>query len=166
MNTAQPTPCKTCLGPRAWPLRGYAAKRGFCSNDCACRWVPVLRSVLCANETCKRGEGARKVFTTYIARARCCSQPCQNIVRQREVHGWKARGVIGLPKPRRPKERIPVHQDLPADTIDKMLATMAARRKATRSWLRIEDPYAQRPGSALHETALITHEMDTEGAYL
>jgi hypothetical protein len=55
--------------------------------------------------------------------------------------------------------------DLTEAQIEAILARRAATRRNTRSWLRIDDPWAQRAGAALHQSALITHSMDLDGAY-
>ena len=56
------------------------------------------------------------------------------------------------------------HVDLSAEQIDAKLAALAAHRKATRSWLRIEDPWQQRRGSELHHMA--GGDLSTDGALL
>jgi len=166
-----PTHCRTCdaaLPPAGTgqAFAGWARKRGFCNNKCARTWTPTLRTVLCANITCKRGEhGARNIFTTFVAHAECCCQPCQNTYYQRRRNAktlpaqtqthTDARVVNGL-------DMRPVPGDLPPSAIEQRLAARAAYRKATRSWLRIEDPYAQRPGSELHCQA--DPSMGAEGA--
>jgi hypothetical protein len=160
--------CRTCHAPIPEPIKGHAHRRGFCSNKCNVAYVPVLRTVLCANETCTRDRGSRKVFTTYKRNAECCCHPCQNTYWQR-MKSWRKANpddVVGRPPAPGDLDARPVWGDLPAERIEALLEAKAAHRKATRSWLRIEDPYQQRPGSALHESALITHELDTEGAYL
>lgn len=43
--------------------------------------------------------------------------------------------------------------DLTPEQVEAKLAALAAHRKATRSWLRIENAWAQRPGSELHHHA-------------
>jgi hypothetical protein len=55
------------------------------------------------------------------------------------------------------------HLDLTTAQIDSKLAALAAHRRATRSWLRIEDPWAQRPGCALHQRVDVS-TYDLEGA--
>jgi hypothetical protein len=60
----------------------------------------------------------------------------------------------------------PVKDDLRTDQIEARLASLAKRRRETRSWLRIDDPWQQRSGSALHQQALVTHGVDVEGAML
>jgi hypothetical protein len=108
-----------------------------------------MRLVLCANITCKRGEGGtRNVFHTRQETAQCCCKACQNTHWQRSK-GWRYNAPV----------------DLPSAQIDAALARMAAQRRATRSWLRIEDPWQQKAGSELHKSAIITHSIE-DGAFL
>lgn len=172
--SSSPT-CRHCHATLKTPLAGYYRRRGFCDSKCDKAYVPVLRTVLCANDTCKKGEaGTRKVFTTYQSHARCCSNTCNNIQWQRE-RAWRyasrTRRTATTPTAPTP---VPVDLDLPAEVIEAKLAALAKRRRETRSWLRIADPWAQRAGSELHKQACVpSFDLDssdyvagTAGAYL
>ena len=98
----------------------------------------------------------------YVRRQKqtCCARPrCRNHVRELR-RAAKALEQAQAAKALKKGEIL----DLRADQIDALLDKMAAHRRATRSWLRIEDPWAQKPGSALHQSAVITHSIDLEGA--
>jgi hypothetical protein len=150
--------CRHCGTALTTPLKGYYARRHFCGSPCDRAYTPQLRTVLCANTTCKRGEGhTRQVFTTYQQHARCCSKPCHNVDWQRRNH-WgamkarKATRPLAVTEPRQPSSGV---VDLPSETIERLLEARARRRRETRSWLRIEDPWQQRSGSELHRQPLI-----------
>lgn len=153
--------CKTCGGPIPLPIQGYVRRRGFCSAKCNVAYQPVLRTVLCANTSCRRGDGGtRKVFTTYQAKARCCCGTCNTTTYQRELLAAKhARAALRAEQQqaRRAEAPVLVTNDWPADVIERRLEALARRRRETRSWLRIEDPWQQRAGSELHKNV----QMDT-----
>ena len=155
--------CKHCHAPIPLPISGYVRRRGFCSAKCNVAYVPQLLTRLCANVSCKRGEGGtRKVFTTYKSNAECCSKPCQLLKYQRE-RGWRrtsaAREAYLVEREVAAPEPTYADVDLPAEVIDAQLARLAQRRKQTRSWLRITDPWAQRPGSELHKQNVGTYDL-------
>ena len=59
----------------------------------------------------------------------------------------------------------PVFGDKSARQIEERLNALAAQRRATRSWLRIENAWEQKPGTALHHrTDVETYSL--EGAML
>jgi hypothetical protein len=144
-----------CTHPATAPRASFFAnhdpvwlRRGYCSRTC---WdvatTPPKRALrLCSNETCARGDGGtRKVFTPRQDRQRACCVRCSNTQWQRE-HNW-ARTKPG-------EDTRGVLDDMTPDQIEQRLASLARRRKQTRSWLRIQDAWQQRPGSEFHNVAM------------
>lgn len=127
------THCRICHEslPGPWQ-RTYDQRRGFCSRACRIAGAPPLRFTATCSACAQPFESARRD-------AAYCSAKCRKRWSSRKAK--VAARAVG-----RPGGMV----DLPADVIEAKLAAMAARRKATRSWLRITDPYAQRPGSELH----------------
>jgi hypothetical protein len=157
--------CRHCGGLIPPPINGYTKRRGFCSPKCNVAYRPTLRTVICANTTCKKGEGhTRKVFTTYQAKARCCCASCNTTQYQRELLAERAAQREAR------AARVPsdaptlVVNDWPADVIERRLEALARRRRETRSWLRITDPWQQRAGSELHHSIGAMAYYDTSGA--
>lgn len=155
--------CRHCGTALPRPIKGYFARRGFCGTKCEKAYVPVARTQLCANVTCKRGtDGARAVFHTFKTNATCCCRNCFSTHYQRQRSeaakaGWQTRQVQAPP--------VVYDLDLPAAVIERKLEALARRRKETRSWLRIDDPWQQRSGSELHkQTTVETYSL--EGAML
>lgn len=159
--------CRHCGGPLPDHAQGsYIVRRGFCSAKCNVAFVPVLRTVLCANTTCKRGElGTRKVFTTYQTKARCCSPACNATQhdRERAQRIKEAKAAKRLLEGNTPDPKL---VDLPPEVIDAKLAALARRRRETRSWLRITDPWQQRAGSELHKSVTMDTYDINAGAML
>jgi hypothetical protein len=91
----------------------------------------------------------RRIFFAARQDHKYCTGACADKAR-RVRQGHKV-GQRGAPK----------HLDLPDAKIDAMLEAMAARRKATKSGLRIQDGWAQRPNSELHKSAVNTHGVET-----
>ncbi len=162
--------CRHCGGPLPLPLKGYTAQRGFCSARCNVAYQPQLRTVLCANTSCKKGEhGTRKVFTTYQTKARCCCPNCNKTQYEREAMAakqavWETRRA--QQDDRQQETPTLVVNDLAADVIERRLEALARRRRQTRSWLRITDPWAQRPGSELHKAVTMDPYDLNAGAML
>jgi hypothetical protein len=153
--------CTHCAQPIPAEPRTFARRHGFCSAACNVAHQAKPRVVLCANETCIQGDGGRrKVFRTFRPDQRCCSPKCAKLDYGRRAFGW-----AGVPRDAKLDDR-PVPLDLPAEEIERQLAARAKHRRQTRSWLRIEDPWQQKAGSALHQQAFVTHGVDIEGAML
>ncbi len=158
--------CRHCGGSLQSALSfGKYAKRakthGFCSWRCERLYVPVLRQVLCANTSCKKGEGqTRKLFTTFIARASCCCKSCQ------ATHYNRMAGARRETQTRQRNDWRAVPDDLSADVIERRLEALARRRRETRSWLRITDPWQQRAGSELHKSVTMDTYDINAGAML
>jgi hypothetical protein len=93
----------------------------------------------------------QKAFLAARQDHKYCTGACADKAR-RVRQGHKV-GQRGAPK----------HLDLPDAKIDSMLAAMAAKRRATKSGLRIdpETIWAQRPNTELHKSAVITHGVET-----
>ncbi len=147
--------CRHCGGPIPLPIQGYVRRRGFCTPQCNVLYRPQLRTVLCANTSCKKGEGqTRKVFTTYQSKARCCCASCNTTQYQRELLAEQVARRQARTEQQQARREAPVLvvNDWPADVIERRLEALARRRKETRSWLRITDPWQQRSGSELHNS--------------
>ncbi len=103
----------------------------------------------CARATCRRPFLASRKDRQF------CSGACKDrMLRERRAAktGVPIRATPGAPP-----------QDLEPHAIEAILARRAAHRRATRSWLRIEDPWAQRPGSELHHRAVLVGVETGEG---
>jgi uncharacterized protein with FMN-binding domain len=90
-----------------------------------------------------------RVRTQVIcARPRCRNQQRERLRAERE----RMRQAVTI-----------VSMDLTTAQIDQKLASLAAQRRATRSWLRIEDPWQQKSGCELHKRVDV-QTYDLEGA--
>jgi hypothetical protein len=101
----------------------------------------------------------KKLYACQFCGAKIhAGQTCHRLECKRAYHTqWRQQGRDA------PKDARPVKVDLSTAQIDSKLAALAAQRKATRSWLRIDDPWAQRPGCALHQRVDVS-TYDLEGA--
>lgn len=117
-------------------------KRRYCSRQC---WELATSPtyLLCSNETCRKGDnGRRRLFVPRQKTQRGCCTACSNTQWQRE-QGWtRKKDTAAL-----------LRTDLTPDQIERKLASLARRRKETRSGLRITDAWVQRPGSEFHNVA-------------
>lgn len=95
----------------------------------------------------------------------CCARPrCRNQIREqrraaKELAAQRLAATFTQPK----RGEI---LDLRADQIDAILDKLASNRRATRTWLRLDDEtiLSQRAGSALHQRGDVA-TYDLEGAY-
>jgi hypothetical protein len=90
----------------------------------------------------------RRGTQVICARPRCRNQQRERLRAERE----RIRQAVTL-----------VAMDLTTAQIDQKLASLAAQRRATRSWLRIEDPWQQKSGCELHKRVDV-QTYDLEGA--
>jgi hypothetical protein len=130
--------------PRGVFAAAIFAARGYCSRDC---WTLATTQhlQLCANESCKRGEGGgRRLFAPRQKNQACCCRQCGNTHWQRKQF-FAQRGVANTK---------PVASDLTPEQITARLDSLARRRRETRTWLRIQDAWQQRPGSEFHNVAM------------
>jgi hypothetical protein len=103
------------------PIGTVAHRQGYCGEACRKRRQVVTKTCACCGVSYE---------TCHDQRSKFCGGACKARARQ--------------------AQRV-ASDDLPADRIDALLEQLAQRRRVTRSWLRIDDPWAQRPGAAIHE---------------
>lgn len=118
------------------PMVGiHAHDLGYCSTVCRYDLTGVVRTCKCGANFAPTCPNDRACVTCHVAHRRERANSKNRTYRAKQTQAKQARVTL----------------DLPPSRIEAIIEASAARRRRTRSWLRITDPWAQRPGVALHE---------------
>lgn len=157
---------RVCQHCHRVPVTGNAL-RMYCSHACKVMAYHARLKAL-GQETVTAGTHQQtcaqcgETFQSVRARRLYCSRSCnKKALRLRASQADTQPSVSRVGRPKAPPQIL----DLTDAQIEARLAALAARRRQTRSWLRIEDPWQQRAGSALHQTTAVDGYDWMEGAY-